>query len=158
MPWFQELDTSLFRAINIGLQHPWLDATMPFFAWNAFFVPCLIVLGIGLLWKGGRRGRIFVLVLAVILALGDALVINTIKDVVARPRPFNDVPDLKLLVGYGRSGSMPSSHTATWFAGMLIAYAFYRRTILFMLPLALVMAFSRVYVGAHYPSDVLAGA
>jgi membrane-associated phospholipid phosphatase len=156
--WLHSLDVSLFRAINLGLSNGFLDWLMPIFAWNAFFVPAVIVLGIVLLCKGGRRGRIFVLLLAIILALGDSFVINTIKHALARPRPFHEITDAHLLVGYGQSASMPSSHTSTWFAAMLIACVFYRRTIWVMLPLALIVAFSRVYVGAHYPSDVIAGA
>ncbi len=131
---------------------------MPIFAWNAFFVPCLIVFAIGLLWKGGPRGRIFVLLLALIIALGDAFVINTVKHALNRPRPFHAVENIHLLVGRGGSASMPSSHASTWFAATLIAFMFYRRSVFFMLPLAIGMAFSRVYVGVHYPSDVIVGA
>jgi len=158
VPWLHSLDVSLFRAINKGLSNGFFDWLMPIFAWNAFFVPCALILGIALLWKGGTRGRIFVLLMALILALGDTFVINTLKHALARPRPFQEIADARLLVGYGKSASMPSSHTATWFAAMLIAFVFYRRSIYVMLPLALTMAFSRVYVGAHYPSDVAAGA
>src|SRR5687768_843074 len=114
VPWLESFDVSLFRAINQGLSNELFDKLMPIFAWNAFFVPALLTFAIVLLWKGGTRGRLFVLLLALIIAAGDGLVINTIKHAVSRPRPFNDIPDLNLLVGYGRSASMPSSHTATW--------------------------------------------
>ena len=131
---------------------------MPLFSSNPFFIPVVLAIAIGLLWKGGTRGRAFVILLAVILALGDAFVINTLKHALGRMRPFHEIPDANLLVGRGSSNSMPSSHTSTWFAALLVSHVFYPRSWRFMLPLALAVSFSRVYVGVHYPSDVGMGA
>jgi membrane-associated phospholipid phosphatase len=158
MSWLATIDTEVFRFINLKLAHPILDVLMPQLAGNRWFIPAAILLGLLLLWKGGLRGRLFVLVLLSAIALGDALVINTLKDAFGRLRPYHDIPDARVLVGYGGSGSMPSSHMSTWCAATLIAFVYYPWTRWFLVPFAALIGLSRIYVGVHYPSDVLVGA
>ncbi len=154
----QTLDVELFRFINLRLINPVFDAVMPFFSGNAFFPPALLLAALLLVWKGGPRGRLCVLTVAVALALGEPLVWNAIKHAVGRQRPFLVLPEVHCLVGKTHSGSMPSSHAANWFAATMVTFIYYRRSLWFMLPVASLVAFSRIYNGVHYPSDVLVGA
>ncbi len=83
--------------------------------------------------------------LALIVALGAGLVGRTLKEAIGRERPFLVLPDVRCLVGKGGSGSFPSSHAANWFAGAMIAFLYFRKSAWLTLPLAALVALSRVY-------------
>ena len=160
MHWLHSIDVGLFHWVNPAMSNPVLDVAMPFCSGNPWFGPILLLACIGLVWKGGARGRLCVLMLVLAVVLGDTFICRTLKELVHRPRPFWDIPDAHVPASIGRSdsGSMPSSHAANWFAATLVMFIYYRRSLRFMLPAAALVAFSRVYNGVHYPSDVLVGA
>jgi 4-amino-4-deoxy-L-arabinose transferase-like glycosyltransferase len=153
----QSLDIALFRFVNLDLTNRFCDWVLPFFSSNSFFIPVLIVLAVWLTWKGGVRGRLLVFFLLLTFLIGDPLIVRLLKQFFDRPRPAITLSGIHLLVGKTDKGSMPSGHCANWFAAVVVAFVYYRRSIWFMLPMALIEAFSRIYLGAHYPSDVLVG-
>ena len=126
---------------------------MPFFSGNSVFVPLLVALAAILVWKKGARGRVCLIMLALVICLGDPLIVNTLKHAIGRLRPFNEIPDAITRVGRGGSFSMPSAHTANWFAAATVFLFYFRRSVFFMLPLAGLVGFSRIYNGVHYPSE-----
>src|SRR5258706_4790432 len=158
MHWIEKADLDLLHFINGTLSNPFLDKVMPPVSGNAFFVPVVALALITLIWKGRRRGVVCVLLLLLAIWVGDGYICNSIKNALHRPRPFLSLTDLHVLVGKGNSGSMPSSHAANWFAATLVLFVYYRKSAWIMLPCAILVSFSRIYNGVHYPSDVLAGA
>ena len=86
-----------------------------------------------------------------LLALG-------LKAATGRPRPFETIPQADPLIGATVGQSMPSGHAATSFAGAVVLSYLLPRSAPYMFLLAVAIAFSRIYVGVHYPSDVAAGA
>jgi undecaprenyl-diphosphatase len=182
MHWLQTLDTALFHFINRSLANPFFDWLMPLLSGGGglktVFIAAAITAGLAMLIFGKQRARLCVLMLILIVPANDGLVCNTIKHAVARPRPFVTLPDARvfgtvgdgyvppqidkngvnLAASKGSHNSMPSSHAANLFAATMTLFLFYRKSIWFMLPLALGVSFSRIYNGVHYPSDVLAGA
>jgi membrane-associated phospholipid phosphatase len=155
---FQSFDVWLFRFINASLSNSFFDTLMPFVSDSPWFACLFLVLAVLLVWKAGSRGRVCVLMLLLALCLGNWLICDSIKNTVARLRPFLTLPDAIVRVGKGGSFSMPSSHAANWFSATMVLLVYYRRSVRVMLPLALLVCFSRIYNGVHYPSDVLAGA
>ena len=75
----ESIDVALFRFINLKLNNPLFDLVMPQLSANVWFLPALVLAGAWFLWKGGTRGRLFVLMLALVLGLSDTLMINRVK-------------------------------------------------------------------------------
>lgn len=152
------MDAALFRCINQSLSNPLFDWLMPILSGNKLFVPMVIVASLALIWKQRTKGTLCVVFILLAVALGDSLIINSIKHAIARPRPFVTQPEAITLVGRTESFSLPSAHAANMAAPAMVAFLFYRRSWRFMVPLAAAVSFSRVYNGVHYVSDVLIGA
>jgi undecaprenyl-diphosphatase len=105
----------------------------------------------------GKRDPFFALGLAAVCVWSADLIALGIKAATGRPRPFETISGVEKLVGTV-GDSMPSGHAATSFAGAVILTYLLPRAGPLVFLLAVAIGFSRIYVGVHYPSDVLAGA
>ncbi|HEV3410516.1 MAG TPA: glycosyltransferase family 39 protein, partial [Chthoniobacterales bacterium] len=153
------LDQTVFRFINGTLSNPVFDAAMPWLSGPPPVKMALLAGAIVFAWKGGKRAWVCLGALSVAFVLGEELLYSPLKNWLARPRPYEVMADVHLLVGRGRPNqSTPSSHAGNWFAAAVIFAFYYRSSLRWVLPIALAVSFARIYVGAHYPSDVLFGA
>ena len=169
------IDTEILLAIN-GWHSPWADSLMWIISAKATWIPLYLLL-IGLLvWryrkpamtsvKWLQRVPVCVVMIVVIgLAVGaaDFIASGILKDLIARPRPTR-VPELEgvlhLVNGYriGRYGFL-SSHAANTMACALLFSLIWRKKITTVGLMLWVAAncYSRMYLGVHYPTDILGG-
>jgi undecaprenyl-diphosphatase len=110
-----------------------------------------------MLVRGGTVERSAVLVLIVTIAFSDQLNSFWIKQIFGRIRPCHVLEDVHLLVSCGSGYSFPSSHAVNNASAAVVLSFFYRKWIWAFSVFAGLVGFSRIYVGVHYPSDVLAG-
>jgi undecaprenyl-diphosphatase len=158
---FNSLDISLFRFFNGSLCNSVFDFLMPIITDLNKQRLVLVFVALILLWmliRGSRRTRIAVILLMVTIVFSDQLSSSVIKYWFERPRPCHVLHNVHLLVSCGSGHSFPSSHAVNNFAGALILAFFFPRIKWWFFGFASIVAFSRVYVGAHYPSDIAGGA
>lgn len=170
-------DLNLLRLINKTWSADWLDYVMPAISAIEAWMPPLVLVSLALVLRGGRKARVMFLCAALAIGIGDALVSNTLKKVVGRVRPRDAIEGviirdlghstpavMRLLVkpvkemskpqGQLRGKSFPSSHTVNMFAVATVVACFYRRIGIVVYLLAAAVAWSRIYCGAHWPSDI----
>ena len=154
----QFIDARLFLFFNVQLANPFFDAVMPFITDKHTWYPVWLALIVGLLWKGGRKGRWVVLIALLTVLTADQIVNQLLKPLFGRIRPCIAVEGAHLLIGKKHSFSMPSSHAANFFAVATVFAYYYSRYKAVYWFIAALVAYSRVAVGVHYPFDILAGA
>jgi undecaprenyl-diphosphatase len=161
LDFLNSIDIALFYFINGTMRNSVFDVVMPFITDLNKQHLILVVVALILLWmliRGNRNVRISAILLIITIVVSDQLSSSVIKYWLERPRPCFVLHDVHLLVSCGSGLSFPSSHAVNNFAGALILAFFFPRAKWWFFGFAAIVAFSRVYVGVHYPSDVIGGA
>jgi undecaprenyl-diphosphatase len=172
------MDQWLFHLINEQWTHPALDLFMAAISDVEIWKPFLIVLALCILIFGGFKGRAFVICLALALMVADYFLVSTLKTAIDRRRP-KQVQKVRMVqlertrpqfltlfrkptIRYSdetdrdKSGpSFPSGHVTDNVIIGTICFLFFRRWGWLYFILAAAIAWSRIYLGAHWPSDVL---
>jgi undecaprenyl-diphosphatase len=167
----QTLDTQLLLFVNHNIANPVFDVLMPALTLRGYLlvVPFLLAMFLRGAKQKNDRGKTYLLaalwtfLIACCAVYAAGWVEDWMKEAVARVRPCRAIEGIRLILPCPKSYSMPSGHAITSFAFALPLFFLTRQYIivvwrLYPLVLASMVAFSRIYLGVHYPTDVLMGA
>ncbi len=173
------MDQQILFLINHTWAHPVLDRVMAVLSSLDFWWPFLIAAGLIAVILGSFRMRMMLLTAGLAIAMTDALVVRTLKGVVGRPRPHEMLEGVRTLdlaavkprflavtmplkeeysvarIRPPRGNSFPSAHAANNFAVAAVCAVFFRRWGWLLFLPAVLVSYSRVYVGSHWPLDIL---
>ena len=156
---FASLDVALFRWANEVAHSPLFDA---FFLWLTkppYRVVLFLLLWGALMVWGGRKGRRAGILLIFVVLAADQLSSSLIKPWIDRVRPCFALDGVRLLLPrQAHSGSFPSSHAVNSFAVAVVLFSVRRWLGWVAIGVAILVSYSRIYVGVHYPSDSVGGA
>lgn len=159
------LDTSAFLAIN-GAHSPFFDSFMTIFSGRFVWIPMYLAV-LWILYRSCRwqTATAYLLALGLAILLTDQTCATIIRPMVERLRPANlenPLSDYAYIVDGYRGGSygFPSCHAANSFALAVFMLMFVKRRgfTIFIIGWALLNSYSRLYLGVHYPGDLLVGA
>jgi undecaprenyl-diphosphatase len=150
-------DSWLFLTLNAGAANPFFDWLMPIVTEVRNWAPLIIAGLLGIAIFGGGKGRTVVLLSIIMITASDQLASHVIKPLIGRTRPCHDVEGVRLLYRCGKTFAFPSGHATSSMAAAIFFGMIYRRWLWPLVAISVLVSYSRIYIGVHYPFDTAGG-
>lgn len=150
-------DLKFFFIVNDYPGSPLLDYTMMFFTTlgNGFLLLPVVA---AVLYLHDRKRFTFNLIFFLIVVCAGGLLVQILKFIINSPRPLKRLNEVRVLLDPLREHGFPSGHTQAAFSAAFFLSTRIKKWAVVFFGCALLVGYSRIYVGAHFPSDVFAGA
>ncbi|MDG5816482.1 phosphatase PAP2 family protein [Chitinispirillales bacterium ANBcel5] len=161
LEFLKQIDQELFLFFNSVLIHPFLDFLLPRATHPNFWIIPAFIAVIFFVRKEKKKALIVVGLSLVTVAISDPVSARILKPLFGRLRPSHPeffIEGGRFLTSMRSSFSFPSSHSMNVFAQAALFSSFYPSKKIWFILFAVFIAYTRVYVGVHYPADVFSGA
>ncbi|QQS34811.1 MAG: phosphatase PAP2 family protein [Ignavibacteriales bacterium] len=153
-----QADLTVFYFFNHSLSTGFLDKFFSIITnVNNWYIAYVVLLGISF-FKGGLKGKLAVVGIILLIVISDQLGYRILKEFFQRPRPCDILTDVITPLGCTGTFSFPSNHALNNFAAAFFFYLLFPKLKWILFVTASLVALSRVYLGLHYPSDIIGGA
>ncbi len=162
MQFLNEIDHQFFLTLNT-YHAQWLDQVMLIITHKYTWIPLYAFLIALIIYKFKKQSWIIILAVVVLIAISDRFTSGLMKPYFARMRPCHDIALAGKMILVGDCGGefgMASSHAANTFAATVFLILLFRREyqlVWLLLPWSLLVSYSRIYLGVHFPGDILMG-
>ncbi|HVO75358.1 MAG TPA: phosphatase PAP2 family protein [Ignavibacteriaceae bacterium] len=152
------IDLSILYFFNHTLSAGFLDKFFSIITnVNNWYIAYFVLLGISF-FKGGKKGKIAAVGVLILIIFSDQISQKIIKEIFLRVRPCKILNNIITPLGCDGNYSFPSNHAVNNFAAACFFYRFFPNLKWLLFGTASLVAISRIYLGLHYPSDILGGA
>lgn len=157
MQFLMNIDNSILHFISVDLKNGFFDFIMPKITMLDNHGEIWLLLAVVLILLSNKKYKRIGITVLIALFLGLVFGQELIKNIVHRARPVSNLNGYKMMIPIPKDYSFPSGHSASSFEALGVVWASKIKLRYFVLVMAVAIAFSRMYLHVHYPSDVLGG-
>ena len=156
-----QIDRSVFLFFNKTLSNPFFDTIFPIITEPRNWLIVALIAMIFFIFKEKKKALGVIALVLIAVALSDLIAYRILKPLLGRLRPCHPefyIEGGRFLIGMKTSFSFPSNHAMNMFTAATVLSYFYRKYFGYFFGFAVLIGFSRIYVGVHYPLDIIGGA